>query len=72
MRDLYNISDEEREKFLDKYYFRLKSTLFSYIHELTDEEKYSVETYDLINSWGKDELVLILMGLTKKEGVEIL
>jgi len=72
MRDLYAMSDEEREEFFNEYYPKLKSILFSYINELTNEEKDSVETYDLINSWEKGELVLILMGLAKKEGIEIL
>lgn len=72
MRDLWEMSDEEREAFEEEYYSKLKRTLFSYINELDNEEKESTVTFDLINSWEKGELVLMLMGLAKKEGIEIL
>ena len=72
MRDLWEMSDEEREAFGEEYYSKLKKTLLSYINELDNEEKESTVTFDLINSWGKGELVLMLMGLVKKEGIEIL
>lgn len=72
MRDYYDMADEERERLIDDHYVRLKNTLFSYIKELDDEEKNSTVTYDLINSWEKGELVLMLMGLAKREGFEIL
>ena len=72
MRDLWEMSDEEREAFVEEYYSKLKKTLFSYMNELDNEEKESTITFDLINSWEKGELVLMLMGLAKKEGIEIL
>ena len=72
MRDYYDMTDEERERLIDDHYSKLKATLFSYIKELDDEEKDSTITYDLINSWEKGELVFILMGLAKREGIAIL
>lgn len=72
MRDLWEMSDEEREVLVEEHYSKLKRTLFSYINELDNEEKESTITFDLINSWEKGELVLMLMGLAKKEGIEIL
>ena len=72
MRDLWEMSDEEREALVEEHYSKLKRTLLSYINELDNEEKESTVTFDLINSWEKGELVLMLMGLVKKEGIEIL
>ena len=72
MRDLWEMSDEEREALIEEHYSKLKKILFSYINELDNEEKESIITFDLINSWEKGELVLMLMGLAKKEGIEIL